>query len=209
MKVARGVFVLLAALVSAPLAHATVGGPHPLTVLGWDAAAKRVYLHQHAWDAGAVFDPVACFDLGSADPAKVRIEEWSWRRGEASSDDPGLLARLATLKRHLVPLQPTPGTAMPFRSEVVRSDSLDWYGYPVPRQRVRATWDDRLFVEVDDFRDGRVVRTGVWRIPGRSEQVWVLAWMGDPSEGGYEVQRALLVREGEMGTRELSRWVEP
>lgn len=209
MKLSRGVFVLLAALVSASLAHATVGGPSPLTVLGWDAVARRVYVHQHEWNAGADFDPVAYFDLGSAEPARLRIEEWSWRRGEASANDAGLLARLATLMRRLEPLQPEPGTAMPFRSEVVRSDSLDWYGSAVPRQRVRVTWDDRVFVEVDDFREGSLVRMSVWRIPGRSEQVWVIAWMGDPSEGGYEVQRALLVREGETGTRELSRWVEP
>lgn len=205
MKFANGSLVVLAGLLSAVAAHATVGGPDPLTVLGWDAAAKRVYVHQHEWNAGGMFGTIAYFDLASAEPGTLRLLPWSRNTGEDSVRDPVLLTRLASLKRRLRPLAPEPGTVLPFRSEIVREDSLAWWTGPVPRRRVRATWDDRLLVEVDDFRDGRIVRTGVWRIPGRREHVWVLAWIGDPDEGGYEVQRAMLVLEGETGTREPQR----
>ncbi len=196
-------FAALVAGVCVGAARATVGGPQPLELLGWDATAKRVYLHQHEWSAGGGFGTVEYFDLGSADPVRLRVGEWSRGQGEGSAQDSALVQKLGALRARLRPLVMGPATVLPFGFETVRKDSLAWWSGLVPRQRLRATWDDRLFVTLDEFHGGTVARTGVWRVPGRAERVWVLAWIGDPDEGGYEIQRALLVREGEAGTRDL------
>ncbi len=199
----RFLLAVLAAGLFVGAAHATVGGPQPMELLGWDAAAKRVYVHQHAWDAGGGFGTIEYFDLASTDAMQLREVEWSRGGGEGSAQDSVRLRKLAALRARLRPLPSEPATVLPFRCETVREDSLAWWSGPVPRHRLRATWDDRLFVELDEFRGGAVVRTGTWRVPGRSERVWVLAWIGDPDEGGYEIQRVMLVRDGESGTREF------
>jgi hypothetical protein len=92
---------------------------------------------------------------------------------------------------------------LPYEHTIVREDSLAWWSGPVPRWRVRVSWHRGLAFEMDAFREPTVMRAAVWRIPGRTERLWVIAWVGDPQEGGYEVQRPVLVRADESGVRSI------
>lgn len=193
-----------AAMLGAAVAGATVGGPTVCEVLGWDAAAKRVYVLEIPQHGGDAFGTVRYFDCADAGEPVLRDEAWSaGGLGAGKADDPELRRRLAGLRARLRPLAVETIALMPWQVETLARDTIVVAGLPQPRERVRARFAYGLDVEVDTFGGPQVALAGAWRIPGRSERLVVLAFRGDPFEGGYEVQVPMVVHERETGVRRV------
>lgn len=183
-------------------AFATVGGPTLCEVLGWDAREQRVYVHEIPTDGGDSFGPVRYFALAGAEPTRALDVGWS-RPGEGTLDDPVQVRELVKLRARLAPLRLVPASALPLASTVVATDSVKAWDATRVRYRVRVTFDLRLEFEVLAFDAPTVVRTAEYVIPGRAERLIVLAFIGQPFEGDYEVQIPLLVRADERGIRKV------
>jgi len=205
----RRILALLAVALlatTAPAARATVGGEWLLEPLGWDAGAKRIWMHEIPTNEGEMFGAVLYFDLASADPAKLRNAGWS-PTGEGSVEDATLQRRLAKLRARLAPLVPEADAVLPVHVEVVGMDSVlfmnrDW----IHRARVRARFVGLDEYEITMFGPEWGISRSVWRVPGRPERLLVFSFVGDPAEGGYEVQVPLLARPGFSGTPPVSWW---
>jgi hypothetical protein len=193
--------VVLALLAGAAPAPATVGGPTLVDVLGWDAGQRRVYVRFIPTDAGGSFGDVVSFGLEAGD-AGAR-EPWV-RRGQDTDQDPALLRRLEALRRRLKPLPVEPAATMPWESRVVARDSVgDGYCGQEIRYRVRARWEREPEFEFTTWGGTEVLLKAVYRIPGRAERLYVFAFTGDRSEGGYETQAPVIVRPGETERRQV------
>lgn len=193
------VMVPLALLACAAPALATVGGPTLLDVLGWDARAQRVYVHFIPTDAGDSFGDVVSY---APEPGAPAVREPWVRQGEGTGEDPGLQAKLAGLRRRLKPLVAEPAAVMPWTSSVVARDSLgDGYPGQEVRYRVRARWEREPEFEFVGWGSPVVLLRAIYGIPGRSERLFVFAFVGDRSEGGYETQEPVIVGPGETGLR--------
>ena len=71
------------------------------------------------------------------------------------------------------------------------------------RYRVRARWEREPEFEFTTWGSTEVLLKAVYRIPGRGERLFVFAFTGDRSEGGYETQVPVIVRPGETGLRQV------
>jgi hypothetical protein len=185
---------LLALLACAAPARATVGGPTRLEVLGWDPATHRVYVHSVAESGGDGFGDVLYFALDARDPQEAVSTDLAGR-GEGSARDSTLVRRLAALRRRLSPLPGSaPGFSLPYR-ETVKTDTLrDRVEGPIARHQVLARWAVTPGeFEFTTYDRPDVVLRSVHAVPGRAERLLVFAFIGDPFEGGYETQVAVLV----------------
>jgi hypothetical protein len=197
--------MLCAGVLGDSSALATVGGPTVCEVLGWDAGAKRIYVHEIPQHGGDAFGIVRSFDCAALGDPVLHDEAWSSEgAGAGTADDPELLRRLEALRSRLQPLKAETVALLPWQSEVIARDTLVVAGDPQPRERVRARLAYGLEVEVDTFGGIGVALAGAWPIPGRKERLVVLAFRGDPFEGGYEVQVPMIVHERESGVRRVT-----
>jgi len=194
--------VALALILGVNIARATVGGPTVCDVLGWDAAAKRLYVHVQPENGGDMFGTVGYFALGSSTPSKLVSTKWGGDH-EGSSGDPALLRRLEALRTRLKPLRRVTAHALPWTRRVLQADSLGTYLGDVPRFQVRASFERQDDFEFTTYVTPFVALIAVLRIPGRPERLLLFAFTGDPAEGGYETQVPALVVPGETGTRRL------
>jgi hypothetical protein len=189
--VRRCVPVLLGLLAFAAPVHATVGGPTLLDVLGWSPAERRVYVRVVPMNAAGEFGEVLCFALDAPDPERP-LPVPGLRGGENTSQDAGLLARLAALRERLVSLIPEPATALPERVTVVSADTARDC-YDAVRYRMRARWEDGPELDVTCFHRPDVAVKGVYRVPGRRERLLVVSLIGHCEEGGYETQEPVFL----------------
>ena len=192
---------VLALLLGAAPARATVGGPTICDVLGWDAAARRVYVHLQPSDGGGSFGVVGYFALGGAGLPDLQAADWS-RTGENTIADPDLVRRLARLRARLVPLARVTASALPWMQRAT-ADTMHWTMGDTPRFRVLASFERENDFEVTTLVTPFVARITVLAIPGRTERVMLLSFTGNPEEGGYEVQQPVMVRPGDTGTRSV------
>jgi hypothetical protein len=187
---------VLPLLAGAAPALATVGGPTVVKVLGLDPATQCVYVHSVTEDGGDGFGRVFYFALDASNPEKA-VSTALVGRGEGSVDDTTLVRGLAALRRTLIPLPGSiPELSLPWTSAVATDtlrDEARALG-PIARHRVRARWTvtpgEFEFIAYD--QPGVVLRS-VHALPGRSAQLLVFAFVGDPFEGGYETQVAMLI----------------
>lgn len=198
------VAAMLAVMMCAPGARATVGGPTTCDVLGWDAAARRVYVHMQPGNAGSMFGTVGYFAVGGAAADTLVPAPWS-RDGEGTMEDPDLQRRLAALRARLQPLVRRTAIALPWKHSIVRRDSLGSV-WSAPRFRVRLSYEGEDDFEVTTFHLPWVSRIAVLQIPGRTETLQVFSFVGHPEEGGYETQVPVLVGPGGPGMRILRWW---
>lgn len=198
LAVLCALFVLLAPAT----VRATVGGETLCEVLGWEASTQRVYIHQSTADGGDSFGRVLAIELAGPHPGEPVPLPWV-RTGEGTANDPELQAQLRRLRARLRPLHPAAWQALPIRSEVVASDSVANDRGLSRRLRVRVSFGLGPEFTVTTWGSPTVVRSSAYEIPGRSDQIWILAFMGDPFEVGYETQVPVLVRKGDAGTRTI------
>ncbi len=194
------VLCALCVLLAPATVRATVGGETLCEVLGWEASTQRVYVHQWTADGGDSFGRVLSIDLAGPHAGEPRPEPWL-RSGEGTANDPELQAQLRRLRARLRPLHPAAWQTLPIRSEVVASDSVANDMGQSRRLRMRVWFSAGLAFEVTTWGSSTVVRPAAYEIPGRSDQIWILAFMGDPFEVGYETQVPVLVRKDDAGTR--------
>jgi hypothetical protein len=189
------VLVLLGLLACAAPVRATVGGPTLLEVLGWDPAARCIYMRSVEESGGAGFGGVSYFALDGRDP-EVAVATGLASSSEGSAYDSTLIRGLVSLRRSLGPLPGSvPECSLPY-TRTVETDTLHHLVHgAVARHRVRARWEATPGeFEFTTYHRPEVVLRSVHAVPGRAEQLLVFAFTGDPSEGGYETQVAVLVR---------------
>jgi hypothetical protein len=177
--------------------RATSGGPLTVEVLGWDAATERVYARQIGHDeSGGERDCVFYFDLRATDPTRAHVVERSRQRWSA---DPGTMDRFererAALEEFLSHLRPLErddeGSESLLRGATIVSEGMARYSSAwEPEHRFIVDVGDSILVTA--WRDPcvRIVRR--YLIPGYAVGLRVLSFVGDPWEGGYEVQRCAL-----------------
>ena len=192
--------LLLALLAGVRPAGATVGGERLCEVLGYEPSTQRVYVREHDGSGAASFGFVSFLTVTGEDAGTLHSAGWG-RAGENSAEDPELARRLAALRAKLTPLRPLIWPALPFASRVAASDSVANELGVSRRLRVRASFDSRLDLDVTCWRSDDVVRPAVFELPGGMGWIWVVAFVGDPFETGYETQVPLLVRPGDSGVR--------
>ena len=205
MKIRRMEFLVaaLALVAGAAPALATVGGPTLVDVLGWDAGPKRVYVHFILTDAGDSFGDVVSYGL---EPGDAGVSEPWVRRGEGTGEDPVALRKLEALRRRLKPLAAAAAAVLPWESSVVARDSVgDGYCGQEIRYRIRARWEREPEFEFTTWGSTDVLLKAVYVLPGRGERLFIFAFTGDRSEGGYETQLPVIVRPGETGLRQVGR----
>jgi hypothetical protein len=192
---------VLALLLGAVPARATVGGPTICDVLGWDAAARRVYVHLQPSDGGGSFGVVGYFAFGGEGLPDLQAADWS-RTGENTIDDPDLVRRLARLRARLVPLARVTASALPWMQRAT-ADTMHWTMGDTPRFRVLASFERESDFEVTTYYTPFVARAAVLAIPGRAERLEIFSFTGDPEEGGYETQVPVIVAPAATGTRRV------
>lgn len=191
----KRIALILALLMSclAVTVRATSGGATVCDVLGWDDAARRVYIHEIPWDGAGAFGDVFYIECTGARSGEATSAGWV-RRGEQDRDDPGLNRQLDSLRAALRPLIPIVSAGLPWRSHVVTRDTLQGI-YEATRFLVQASFGERDFV-VSTWHNPNVFCKAVYALPGLGERLVILSFTGKPEEGGYEVQAARLVAPG-------------
>jgi hypothetical protein len=193
---------MLAMLGGPPLAHATVGGPTTIDVLGWSPTDQKVYLQEIRHDEGDGFGRVLTMALDApSDAPPVEVPWTASLSREGSASDPEANRRLAALRDRLRPLPPRECPAFPWSLAVTGRDTLHATMGDYPRFRLLARFQVGDGFELSTLHQPLVVLRDVRDIPGRRELLVVLAYVGIPDEGGYELQVPLIVRPDEVGPR--------
>ncbi len=176
-------------------ACATVGGDWLCEMLGYEPSTQRVYVHELDGTGGGTFGRVMYASCSRESAGVFRDLPLHPSKGEAG--DPELLSRLAALRARLEPLRELSWPTLPFSAVVLQRDSIpSEFGQPI-RLRVRAEFGPA--VELTCWRSDAVTRPKVFELPDGAGWLWVIAFIGDPFESGYEVQVPVLVH---TGTRE-------
>lgn len=202
--VRRCVAVLLGLLACAAPVSATVGGPTLLEVLGWDPAARCIYVRSVTESGGGGFGGVSYFALDGRDPEVAVVTDLT-SRSEGSAYDSTLIRGLVALRRTLSHLPGSvPECSLPY-TRTVMTDTLHYAVQgAIARHRIRARWEATPGdFEFTTYYHPEVVLRSVHAVPGRSEQLLVFAFTGDSAEGGYETQVAVLVRRALDVRREV------
>ncbi len=193
-------------------ARASLGGPLTVRILGWDPSAERIYVEQVGHDESGERNCTFYYDLRGADPARAHVVPasllyppadtagWSRNRRELErtvarlkpllrEDEgmPSVLDRSSVVERRTVQPSSSGGTIERFVVDVSGLEGA------TPSDSIRVT----------TYRDARVQAIRRYRIPGRSEQLIVLSWLGMPFELVYEVQQCVLVGAKHSGVQRL------
>lgn len=194
--------LLLALLAGVRPAGATVGGEWLCEVLGYEPSAQRVYVREHDGSGAASFGFVAWMPVAGDSAGVLHGVEWD-RTGEGTAQDPELLRQVEALRAKLKPLRLLTWPALPFAQKVVASDSIASQMGVGRRLVVRASFDSRLDLDVTCWGVATVARPAVYELPDGRGWLWVVAFIGDPFEVGYETQWPVLVKPGDSGTRKV------
>ena len=197
--VAAGAVVLM---LGAGAAAATVGGETVVDVLGFEPATQRIYLRIQTLDGASRFGRVLYLEPGGPRPDSLRTA-FVAPPGEGSDADSALTHRLAQLRAGLQPLRVLGRAMLPWRTTTLSRDSVVVAGGRAVRHRVRVEFG-RDGYELDSYGGRDDVAAIRYAIPGRPERLLVLAFVGDPFEGGYEVQVPLLASDADRGFRLVS-----
>ena len=204
MRARWAVAALVMLSTAAGEASATLGGPLTVEVLGWDKSTERIYVRQVGRDESGERDCIFYFALRSEKRGTPQVVPVSRDRYVAPSDTAILRLRRNSLERTLAHLQPLvrddEGSESFIRGASVLHDSTVSFG----------TWSGRVRQFVVDVTrwewppvgDSILVTTYIdpavhvlrrYKIPGHDGHLVVFSYLGDPDEGGYEVQGCALV----------------
>jgi hypothetical protein len=203
-----GAWIAAAALARSAPARATTGGPLTVEVLGWSPADERIYVRQTGHDeSGGERDCVFYFDLRSHDPARpwvvhASLQRWSPDAAETAGFERER-ARLEAFLRGLQPLERADeGREGLLRSASVEADTtIALTRDAVPTHRYTLRIDDRI--RATAWWTPCVSALGRYKVPGRETEVMVMSFIGDPFEGGYEVQRCVITGLPNLGEQIL------
>jgi hypothetical protein len=159
---------------------AYTGGPALVDVLGWDAHMQRVYVHTLYQEESYTFGPVYYFDLRSSHPQRRMPVAWS--RPAAAADDSLQSARVAALRRRLRRLDAMTTESLPSWPRTIQTDTITACMDRVARFRIRPTFATMRTFELVTYQDHDCCAKDVFRIPQRAEELWVLAFRGNPCD---------------------------
>jgi hypothetical protein len=202
--------VAAAVLARSTPARATLGGPLTVEVLGWSPADERVYVRQTGHDeSGGERDCVFYFDLRASDPARPRIVRASVPRWSADAAEMDGFererAQLAQTLRGLRPLERSDeGREAHLRTTRVEAETTIALTSGVePTRRFTLLVGDGIHATA--WWTPCVSALRRYHLPGRpaEAELVVLSFIGDPFEGGYEVQRCVLMGLPNLGEQRL------
>ena len=203
-----GALIAAAALARTAPARATTGGPITVEVLGWDSRDERVYVKQAGHDeSGGERDCVFYFDLRARDPARPWVVKASLQRWSPDAEEMAGFERererLEVLLRGLEPLERADEGREGFlRSACVEADTtIALTSFMEPTHRYTLRIDDRIRATAWGTPCVTVPRR--YRVPGRAAEVVVLSFIGDPLEGGHEVQHCVITGMPDLGEQRL------
>lgn len=203
-----GALIAAAALARSAPARATTGGPLAVEVLGWDSEDERIYARQVGHDeSGGERDCVFYFDFRAHDPArpwvvKASLQRWSPDAAERAGFDREH-ERLEVFLRGLVKLERADeGREGLLRTARVEADTtIALTSFMEPTHRYTLRIDDRI--RATAWWTPCVSALRRYRVPGHAAEVVVLSFIGDPLEGGYEVQRCVITGLPNLGEQRL------
>jgi hypothetical protein len=202
--------VAAAVLARSTPARATLGGPLTVEVLGHSPADERIYVRQTGHDeSGGERDCVFYFDLRAADPARPRIVRASLRRWSPDADEmDGFDREHARLEDSLHALRPLArsdeGREAVLRGARVEADTtIALTSGMDPTHRFTLLVDEGIRAIAWWTPCVSVLRR--YHLPGHpaEAELVVLSFIGDPFEGGYEVQRCVLMGLPNLGEQRL------
>jgi hypothetical protein len=189
-------------------AAATVGGPELAQVLGWDAAAKRLYVQIVDTGAGEQTPAVWYFEIASLRAAEPKFVAWS-----GGEEDPLYHARFLDLTRKLVPLkleEPVEAMLSREREPAAIHDSVDSDNGRRPRWLasvgVGTSASDHVRVLTLDPGPHALWRLRRYTVPGSAAKLEILSCESLPEEGGYEVQFPVLTGAGAGTADPIDPW---
>ena len=194
---------------SAPV-RASLGGPLTVEVLGWSPTEERLYVRQTGHDqSGGERDCVFYFDLRSHDPARPRVVSASLQRWSPDADEmAGFLrerARLEAFLRTLRPLERADeGREGHFRRAAIEADTtIALTSAMEPTHRYTMLVDEGI--RATAWWTPCVFALRRYHLPDRpaEAELVVLSFIGDPFEGGYEVQRCVIRGLPNLGEQRL------
>jgi hypothetical protein len=170
------------------LAHATVGEPESVEVLGWLPAEHKVFLLR---ESGLENPQVWYYRLDDPPPPEQRpdrpVRVVSWAQDT-------LADRIVHLRTRLEPLTPAPLTGM----EVVQvlGDEVEC-GTPLSPRTCRAVdvtirWGGQQ-ARTSLLTEGRLAVVGAWTVPGTDRRLVMLQHIGVHIECGYTTDVPLLL----------------
>lgn len=199
----RILFAMMLALIAiARPVGATVGGEWLCEVMGFEPSTQRVYVQGLNGSGASSFGFVAWMPIAGDSAGVLHGVDWD-RTGEGTAQDPELLRQVEALRARLVPLRLLPWPALPFAQKVVARDSVPNPMRVERRLVVRASFDSQLALDVTCWGSETVARSATYELPGGAGWIWVVAFIGDPFEVGYETQEPVLVRPGDRGIRSV------
>jgi hypothetical protein len=203
-----GTSIAAAALARSGPARACLAGPLTVEVLGWSPAVERIYVRQQGpVGSDGERDCVFYFDLRAHHPARPWVVGASLRRWSPDAEErAGFDREHARLEETLGGLEPLEradeGREVLLRSATVEADTtiaLASGMEPTHRYTLRV---------------GDGIRATAWwtpcvsalrryRVPGRAAEVAVLSFIGDPFEGGHEIQHCVITGLPNLGEQRL------
>jgi hypothetical protein len=179
----------------AAMASATVGGPELLDVLGYDSVGRKVVVLRSYRDESGRPRELYSFRLDSPHPDRMVREDWFVEEDERIVEP----ERFVAYTRRLIPLEAPRGThEIRFELAQVEADSLvTWAWGTVARTcfRVSITLGERSAALADtSFYRRPIGLLGVYDIPGEAAYLAIVRYCRIPFEGGYTVDRPLLLR---------------
>jgi len=183
--------------------QATTGGPQLAEPAGWDPETGEVFFLLNYYDESGRAPMVVRLAL---EDSTYLFQPVPW--SIAPLDLQSYEAELQTLRGKLKPLKEYPNTTIPSHQVVLSRDTLQIYIGAVERMRVEVRWfggacEGKVLATV--YRDPSIRLVRHYWIKERGVTLGVLSYVGDPFEGGYEVQVPLRLPRDRSVTVEIER----
>ena len=175
---------------------AYTGGPTRAQVLGYDQTENKVFYQIRFHDESSRGPEVYYFRLDGPKPAQP-IHAQSLSQPDVTKPPPEAVSQLQELRQRLVPLVGLPEFELTLH---VSADNAGKDGrWDVPRYKITAVVSSGLkeaVAQLDGFCSPRIRAEGLYQVPGRSELLLVLSYIGK-AYGCEEIDFPILLIEKE------------
>lgn len=207
MKFKISLFAFYFTTTLSTIAHATVGGPETIELLGYDKADQKIYFTRHFQDETGRLPTLYYFVVNNTknhNPIEVKSIYKKFNQKQNQEEYELALIQIDTIKKRLLPLTTIPhAKSLVHISKSIQRKGYFWkyhpdysvnqyvQNYTIHNQTLKSQTHSMISYQNNNYQI-----KGIYALdqPSKPIQIAIIEYLGIPEETGYLKQDAILLR---------------